>query len=211
LPGDAAALLWMKGEGGSRFRSCRCRPRTAAAGVHPPGLELRSSVRESAGWWWRPAAEGRVWLVSWENAEPLVTVLSAAIRSIVARMWPQRGPGLRAWKARPGSPSTPDTTPMAQVRSVWDRPLLTVADRQMPMLRARRGHGRRGPTWLGPGASAPARPQGEARPRQPLASLASAPQEARQLLRRYSSPPADPRHTGRSLIAINVRNSHVDP
>jgi len=37
---------------------------------------------------------------------------------------------------------------MAQVRSVCNRPLLTVRDRQMPVLRARGGHGRRGPTAL---------------------------------------------------------------
>jgi hypothetical protein len=37
---------------------------------------------------------------------------------------------------------------MAQVRSVRDRPLLTVRDRQMPVLWARGGHGRRGPTAL---------------------------------------------------------------
>jgi hypothetical protein len=32
-----------------------------------------------------------------------------------------------------------------------DRPMLTVRNRQAPMLRARGGHGRRGPTRLGPG------------------------------------------------------------
>src|SRR5215218_2915822 len=56
----------------------------------------------------------------------------------VAPMWPQRS---RAWKARPGTPPSRDPTPMAQLRVFLDRPLLSVADRQGPMLRARRGHG----------------------------------------------------------------------
>jgi hypothetical protein len=37
---------------------------------------------------------------------------------------------------------------MAQVTAPWDRPLLTVRDRQLPVLRARGGHGRRGPIAL---------------------------------------------------------------
>jgi len=37
---------------------------------------------------------------------------------------------------------------MPQLRPSSDRPLLTVSDRQMPMLRARGGHGRRGSTPL---------------------------------------------------------------
>jgi SRSO17 transposase len=43
----------------------------------------------------------------------------------------------------PCGPPTPAAR-LAQLRPFWDRPLLTVSDRQMPMLRARRGHGRRG-------------------------------------------------------------------
>jgi hypothetical protein len=42
---------------------------------------------------------------------------------------------------------------MVQVRSVCDRPLLTVSDRQMPLLRARRGHDRRGASSLGSGSN----------------------------------------------------------
>jgi hypothetical protein len=61
-------------------------------------------------------------------------------------------PASRAWKARPGSPLGRDPTPMAQVRSVCDRPLLTVRDRQLPLLRARGGHDRRGPSSLGSGS-----------------------------------------------------------
>jgi hypothetical protein len=37
---------------------------------------------------------------------------------------------------------------MAQLTAPWDRPLLTVRDRQLPVLRARGGHGRRGPIAL---------------------------------------------------------------
>jgi hypothetical protein len=55
----------------------------------------------------------------------------------------QHGPGSQAWKARPVPPSRPDPTPMAQVRAACCRPLLTVSDRQLPMLRAHGGHGRR--------------------------------------------------------------------
>src|SRR5918994_110336 len=60
---------------------------------------------------------------------------SAAIRLFVARMWPRWS---RAWKARPVPSTSPAATPMPQVRASWDRPLLTVSDRRMPMLRARR-------------------------------------------------------------------------
>jgi hypothetical protein len=45
-------------------------------------------------------------------------------------------PASPAWKARPGTRFSRDPTPMAQVRSVCNRPLLTVRDRQMPVLRA---------------------------------------------------------------------------
>src|SRR5918993_5739208 len=62
----------------------------------------------------------------------------------VAPMWPQRS---RAWKARPESPLSRDSTPMPQVRSVCDRPLLTVRDRQMPVLRARPARTNRAPAW----------------------------------------------------------------
>src|SRR5512132_810999 len=51
-----------------------------------------------------------------------------------------------AWKARPVLSSRPDGTPMAQVSPAGDRPLLSVGDRQLPVLRARGGQGRRGPT-----------------------------------------------------------------
>jgi hypothetical protein len=54
----------------------------------------------------------------------------------------------RAWKARPGGPFTADARPMAQLSDRLDRPLLSVGDRQEPLLRARGGHGRRGPTAL---------------------------------------------------------------
>jgi hypothetical protein len=61
-------------------------------------------------------------------------------------MWPRRS---RAWKARPVPSFGPDAAPMPQVRPECDRPLLTVKDRQWPMLRARGGHGRRGRRpWL---------------------------------------------------------------
>jgi hypothetical protein len=45
----------------------------------------------------------------------------------------------------------PDPKPMPQVTTFYNRPLLSVRDRMMLLLRARGGHGRRGPTALRPG------------------------------------------------------------
>jgi hypothetical protein len=87
--------------------------------------------------------------MGWDDAGPLVTAVvrcDPVVRGPdVAPMWPH---GSRAWKVRPGSPLSRDPAPMAQARSVCDRPLLTVRDRQVPVLRARGGHGRRGRLWL---------------------------------------------------------------
>jgi hypothetical protein len=109
-----------------------------ATGFEP----VTSSVSGTAGRWRRPALSGRMWLVNRQEAGPLVTVVvrcNPVVRAPdVAPMWPQRS---RAWKARPGTPPSRDPTPMAQLRVFLDRPLLSVADRQGPMLRARRGHG----------------------------------------------------------------------
>jgi hypothetical protein len=41
---------------------------------------------------------------------------------------------------------------MAQVKALPEGPLLSVEDREGPLLRARGGHGRRGPGWLGSGS-----------------------------------------------------------
>jgi len=41
---------------------------------------------------------------------------------------------------------------MAQVKALLERPLLSVGDREGPLLRARGGHGRRRPRWLGSGS-----------------------------------------------------------
>jgi hypothetical protein len=68
----------------------------------------------------------------------------------VAPAWPH---GSRAWKARPGNPSGWDASPMALLSASLDRPLLSVGDRQGPVLRARGGHGRRGRRWLQPGSN----------------------------------------------------------
>jgi hypothetical protein len=92
-------------------------------------------------------------LVSWQEAEPLVTAVvrcDPVVRGPdVAPMWPQQS---RAWKARPGTPLSRDATPTAQVKALPDRPLLSVGDREGPLLRARGGHGRRGSRWLGSGS-----------------------------------------------------------
>ena len=86
--------------------------------------------------------------VTCDSHSPTVTARAHREPAVSDAVRTQRGPRSRAWKARPGSPSTPDATPMAQVKPPCDRPLLTVRDRQMPVLRARGGHGRRGPTAL---------------------------------------------------------------
>jgi hypothetical protein len=77
-----------------------------------------------------------MWPVSWEESGPLVTAVVWCDPVVCGLMWPQRS---RPWKARPGSPLSRDPTPMAQVKSVCDGPLLTVRDRQLPMLRAAEG------------------------------------------------------------------------
>jgi hypothetical protein len=59
-------------------------------------------------------------------------------------------PASRAWKARPGTPLSRDATPTAQLSAPANRPLLSVGNRQRPLLRARGGHGRRGPSWFAP-------------------------------------------------------------
>jgi hypothetical protein len=83
-------------------------------GVEVRGFEpLTSSVRESVGWWSRPATSNRVGPMSWDNTEPLVTVVVRCDPVVcgpnVAPMWPQQS---RAWKARPVPSSWPDATPL---------------------------------------------------------------------------------------------------
>jgi hypothetical protein len=109
---------------------------------------MTASVSESLGGSQRPAPSAPAWPVSWADDEPVVTVVvrcGPVVRGPdVALMWPS-GPelGRRVPARRPG----PDAPPMTQVRSGRDRPLLTVRDRQLPLLRARGGHGRRGRSW----------------------------------------------------------------
>jgi hypothetical protein len=66
-----------------------------------------------------------------------------------AGSWPRRPQRSRAGKARPIPFTRPDARPMAQLSAPTDRPLLSLGDRQGPLLRARGGHGRRGQTRLG--------------------------------------------------------------
>jgi hypothetical protein len=93
--------------------------------------------------------EGRV---TCDSGSPDVTARARGEPAVTDAMRTQRGPGSRAWKARPVSVVRPDATPMAQVRPTCDGPLLTVGTRQAPVLRARGGHGRRGRTRLRPAA-----------------------------------------------------------
>jgi hypothetical protein len=116
-----------------------------------PTAPVTSSVKGSQGRARRPAAGGGGCRLAWADGGPVVTVVvrcGPVVRGPdVAPMWPRS----RAWKARPVPSSWPAATPLPQLRASLDRPLLTVSDRQMPMLQARGGHGRRGPGWLGRG------------------------------------------------------------
>jgi hypothetical protein len=78
----------------------------------------------------------------------ILCVRSSPLASFVTRPLERELRRLRAWKARPVPVVRPDATPMAQFRPACDGPVLTVRDRQMPVLRARGGHRRRGPTAL---------------------------------------------------------------
>jgi hypothetical protein len=122
------------------------------AELHPPapevgnanGSSMTSSVSESLGRSLPPAIRACVRVLSWADDRPAITAIvrcGPVVRGPdVAQMWPQRS---RAWKARPGSPSNGETTSIGEVRAVCDQPLLSVRDRQMPVLRARGGHGRK--------------------------------------------------------------------
>ena len=82
-------------------------------------------------------------------------------------------------------------------------PWMTAADRCVGHVG---GHGRGGRRCSKLGAMATSSAAGRGSPRRPRASLASAPQEAWQVLRRYPSPSADPRHTD-SPNCSNCRQS----
>jgi hypothetical protein len=96
-----------------RWRSCRCRCEDGRRRRPPASLELGSSVRESAEWWWRPAADGRFWPVNWEDAEPLMTGVvrcGLVVRGPdVAPLWPR--PILRSHEAA-GYPFPPPSEPV---------------------------------------------------------------------------------------------------
>jgi hypothetical protein len=64
-------------------------------------------------------------LVSWADDGPAVTVV---VRCDPVVRGPDVAQQSRAWKARPGTPLGRDPTLVAQVRSVCDRPLLTMRE-----------------------------------------------------------------------------------
>ena len=106
---------------------------------------MTASVSEISGESRRPAAGGGVCPVTSANGGP---VLTGVVRCDPVARGPVGAPAVPAWKARPVPSSWPDATPVAQVSPAGDRPLLSVGDRQMPVPRARGGHGRRGSTAL---------------------------------------------------------------
>ena len=134
--------------------------------------------------------------VTCDSDLPTVTARARQEPAVSDAVRTQRGPGLRAWKARPDSPLSRDPTPMAQVRScATDRPLLTVSDRQMPMLRARGGHARARTTLAPAGRQrSPAEPEGEASPRRPPTSLASRRRRRGGTLSGRAAPPVRDRY-----------------
>jgi hypothetical protein len=87
----------------------------------------------------RPIAELAADLARWRAGGR-----NCSLRS--GRLWPGCGPNVaqrsQAWKARPGIRLSRDAWPFAQLSTPPHRPLLSVGDRQRPMLRARGGHGR---------------------------------------------------------------------
>jgi hypothetical protein len=127
-------------------------------------------------------------LVTWDCGVPVVTTRARRGPAVSDAVRIQRGPGPRAWKARPAGPFTPEATPMPQVRRSWHGPLLTVNDREIPVLRG--GHGRRERSWLGRGCDGHrldrrVRPvRGDHLPRWQALR-----RRARQLLLRCPSPP----------------------
>jgi hypothetical protein len=126
---------------GVPWPSCAAWSACALAAAPP----LRSSVSGSPGRTWQPAIPAQACPVSWADDGPAMTLVVRCGPVVLAPMWPQRS---RAWKARPCTPLTPDGTPVPQVRPSRDGPLLTLTTRQVPMLRARGGHGRRVRPWL---------------------------------------------------------------
>jgi hypothetical protein len=110
---------------------------------------VTSSVSGIRGAARRPAADGQVCSVNWAVACPMVTAVvrcDPVVRGPdVAPVWPS-GPelGRRVRAVR----SAEILRRWRRSGGVCYRPLLTVRERQLPMLRARGGHGRRGQQWL---------------------------------------------------------------
>src|SRR5215211_468812 len=119
-----------------RLQQHRTPSRVPEEGLEPGPIPIR-----------RPRSGGECH-VTCDSCSPWVTAGARREPAVPDAVRTQRGPGSRAWKARPVPWSWPDPAPLPQARVSVDRPLLTVSDRQMPMLRARGGHGRRGPAAL---------------------------------------------------------------
>ena len=79
--------------------------------------------------------------VTGDSDSPVVTAGARRGPAVSDAVRTQHGPGSQAWKARPDRLLKQDAARMAQLRLSAERPLLTVRNRQMPMLRARGGHG----------------------------------------------------------------------
>jgi len=112
-----------------------------------PGDFLRA--RETRGGW-MTCDTGRMELLSWSVSYP---PLSAVVPDARMECGPDVAPRSRAWKAHTAVHDGRGRGAMAQVRDAGERLGLTVVDRACPFVGARRGHGRRGRPWLGPGGN----------------------------------------------------------
>ena len=166
-PESEAGCLWPscrcgRGSGRSRRQDGPELARAAASRFESPthagqrsSHSRRALVAEAGRWDSNPApgcfvGQGRSaeWPMTCDSHSPTVTAHAARTQRFPMPCGPSTDQGSRAWKTRPDSPLTPDASPLPQVRWSCGGPLLTVRNRQAPMLQARGEHGRRGPTTL---------------------------------------------------------------
>jgi hypothetical protein len=172
MPQEAAPIAPRRTEGfgarnGRIVRSSRTLPESIQRlQAHERRARTRcQAASRPRSWRWMPC--------DLHSRSPTVTARAHRGPAVSDAVRTGQGPGSRAWKARPGTPLSRDATPMAQVKALLERPLLsvgTVRDRCY-------GHaeGTAGEDHAGSGVAAVVTSctEGEARPRRPPASLAS--------------------------------------